>query len=125
MAGLTDYAETRVLQELVNEGTPVWPTSLYVKMHIGDPGEDALFSAASETDRKLLAWDAVSGGSVSASGTPVASWTSLSAAETWTHFSLWDSLTGGNPWVVGQLATSMVVANGGNAQLDSLSMAAD
>ena len=122
MTAASNYLENAVLDHVFRNTTLTSPTTVYVKMHTGGPGEDCTSNPATETTRKALTFAAASGGSIAATGTPVASWTSLAATETWTHFSIWDHLTAGNPLAYAALDASMAVTSGGNAQLDSITV---
>lgn len=107
----TNYAE-EAMEAAVCNATPFTPPpALYLKLHIGNPGEDATANPAVETTRKLVAF--------AASGRPrlntaVITWTNVAADESYTHGSLWDAATGGNPWKYGALATAKTVDQGDN-----------
>ena len=118
----SNYLNNKLLDHTFRNTAWTSPTTVYVQMHIGDPGADCVNNGAAETTRKALTFAAASGGSIAATGTPVASWTSLAATETWTHFSIWDHLTAGNPLAYAALDASMSVTSGGNAQLDSITV---
>lgn len=110
--GLTNYAAQQVL-----EGVAI-PTTLFLKFHIGDPGADALLNAASHTTRKQLdfvpadldfkTWNDAG-----------ASWPGITVNETANFFSLWDLVTGGNPWYVGEFAPAMSLVASSTATLDA------
>lgn len=84
--------------------------TVYVKLHVGDPGEDAVLSPATETTRKLVTFSAASSGQKASSNAP--SWTSLPATETITHISLWTAATAGTPLFYGALTSSIAVRVG-------------
>jgi hypothetical protein len=94
-------------------------TTVYVKLHTGDPGAAGTASASAEVTRKAVTWSVASAGSKAMSGT--LSWSSWSAgAETISHVSLWDNSTGGNFIWSGQLATSKAVGNGDTLNITAL-----
>ncbi len=113
MSALTNYGENNVLDTLLS-GTK------YIKLHIGDPGEDAATNAAAETTRQGVTWAAASGGSKSTNAT--ATWTSVSTTETYSHFSIWDALSAGNPLVYGALTASVSVTAGDDFEITSGNM---
>ena len=110
MSAATNYAENKIVDHLL--GTAAWtmPTSVYVKLHIADPGEDATLGAAGETTRKIVTFGAGSNGLAQSSSTMT--WTNVSTSETYSHWSLWDNLTAGNPLVYGALSSTVAVTAG-------------
>jgi hypothetical protein len=68
--------------------------TVYVKLHIGDPGAAGTTNAAANTTRQQATFGAAaSGGAIS---TPAAvEWTSVPNTETYSHVSLWSASTGG------------------------------
>jgi len=117
MTALTNYAEDKLNDHLLGTTAFTVPTNVYVKMHLGDPGEDATGNAAAETTRKVMSFAASSGGSASTDA--AISWTGLAATETWTHFSIWDAVTAGNPLLYGALDASVPVTAAGAATIAS------
>ena len=116
---LSNYLENQLLNHIRGVAYSV-PAGLYVKLHLGDPGEDCVNNAAAETTRKLVAFGAASGGSMSATGSPVAQWTNFPANETVSHFSVWDAVSGGNPLGKGALSSSSILQIGDTLQLNAL-----
>lgn len=108
---VTNYAEAKILNAVfTNVSFAV--ASTFVKLHIGNPGEDCILNAAAHTTRVAAAWNtAVGGGSLNNSG--AVTFTPLAANETITHISVWDNLTVGNPLWYGALTTPQVVNSGG------------
>lgn len=95
--------------------------TVYVKLHVGDPGSAGTANASAETTRKLVAWSAASGGSKAMSGT--LSWASWAAgAETISHISLWDASTAGNFLWSGALSSSKSVTNNDTLNITSLTV---
>jgi hypothetical protein len=86
------------------------PTTVYVKLHTGAPGEAGTSNAATETTRKAVTFGAPSGGTITSSG--AASWTSVAGSETYSHVSYWDASSGGNCLAVGAMAASKSVTAG-------------
>lgn len=118
---ISNYAENKLLDTLRNQSFSV--TTAYVKLHLGDPGEDGTSNAAAETTRKACSWNAASSGSMSTSAT--LEWTNVAATETYTHWSLWDNSTAGNCLWSGSLSASAAVTAGDTFQITSLTLTLD
>jgi len=120
---ITNYAENSLLNTLRNVSFAVAGT--WIKLHTGDPGEDATLLPAANTVRQSVSFSAASGGSIVSSAT--VTWTSVSTTETYTHFSLWDTVgpTGGNPLWKGALSSSAAVTAGDTFQITSLTLSLD
>lgn len=118
MSALTNYSEDKLLDTFRNTSFAV--ASVYIKLHTGDPGETASNNAAGETTRKLVSFSAASGGSMSSSGT--VTWTNVSTTETYSHISLWDSLTTGNALWYGALSSNASVTAGDTFEITSLTL---
>lgn len=120
---ITNYAELALLNTLRNVSFTV--TGTWLKLHIGDPGEDATLNAAANTSRQSVTFSAAASGSMASSAT--VSWTNVSNTETYSHWSLWDSAgpTGGNPLWKGSLSTSASVTAGDTFQITSLTLSLD
>lgn len=90
---LSAYLENKLLDHL--RGVPYAPPAgLYVQNHVGDPGEAGLLRQAANKERQQALFDAADGGVMKNSA--VLSWAKLPAAETYSHFSVWDALSAGN-----------------------------
>ncbi len=98
-------------------------TTLYVKLHTGDPGASGTANASANTTRVALTWSAASGGSKSITTTlPVwATW--ASGSETISHISVYDASTAGNFRFSAALTVSKAIVNGDTLTLSSLSFA--
>lgn len=116
---LSDYAENAVVDALANN-TALQVAQIYVKLHIGDPGENGTSNAAGETTRKAASFGASSGG-VGTSDADI-SWTSYSTAETVSHVSFWDASTNGNCLGSGALTASKTLAVGDTLTIPSGSL---
>lgn len=103
---LSNYAENKLLDVVFNQASSGLSANLYVKLHTGDPGEDCTSNAATETTRKQASFAAASGGSIASDGT--LTWTNVAATETYTHASIWDHATVGNPWFYGAFTDPIV-----------------
>lgn len=118
MSALSNYSENALLNAFRNVSFAV--TTVYIKLHIGDPGEDAANNAAANTSRQSVAFSAASGGSMSSSAT--VTWTNVSTTETYSHISLWDNSTAGNPLWYGALSSSAAVTAGDTFEITSLTL---
>lgn len=118
---ISNYAELKLLDTLGNTSFAV--TSCYVKLHLGDAGEDGTSSPAAETTRKLVSWSAASAGSKATAA--VLSWTLVSTTETYTHWSMWDASTAGNCLWTGALSASASVTAGDTFEITALTLSLD
>lgn len=118
---ISNYAENKLLDTLRNVSFAVAGT--WVKLHTGDPGEDATSNAATNATRQSVSFNAASGGSMASSAT--VTWTNVSTTETYSHFSLWDASTAGNPLWKGALSSSAAVTAGDTFQITSLTLSLD
>lgn len=122
---ISNYAELKVLDHLTGRASWTAPTSVYIKLHTASPGEDCTSNPATNTTRKVTAWNAAASGAISISST--LSWTSVPASETYTHWSAWDALTDGtgNPLWYGALSSSAAVTTGDTFEITSLTLSLD
>ena len=108
MAGLSDYAEPKVLDVLFNNTAFGSVANVYMKLHIGDPGDAGTSNAAGNTTRQEVTFAAASAGTIS--NDAQIQWTNVSTSEDYTHFSLWDNATAGNCLFTGTITANAVVA---------------
>jgi hypothetical protein len=120
---ISNYAENKILDHVTGEAAWTMPTTVYVKLHTGDPGEAATSNAATETTRKAASWSAASSGSIATDAT--IEWTNVSTTETYSHWSLWDASSGGNALWTGALSASAAVTAGDTFQITSLTLSLD
>lgn len=107
---ISNYLETALMDAVFNSAAYDNNGGIFVKLHIGDPGEAGTNNAAGETTRKQ-ATNAASAAGVFTSTNDLI-WTSVSTAETYSHISLWDNVAAGNCLWVGALTASKLVAVG-------------
>lgn len=120
---ISNYAELKILDHTTGRAAWTAPTTVYLKLHTGDPGEDGTGNAATETTRKSVSWNAAASGSIGSSAT--VEWTNVSTTETYSHWSLWDNLTAGNCLWTGALSSSAAVTAGDTFQITSLTLQID
>lgn len=120
---ISNYAELEILDHLT--GTASWtaPAAVYIKLHTGDPGEDCTSNAATEATRKAVTFSAAASGAITSAAT--VEWTNVSTTETYSHWSLWDASTGGNPLWYGALSSSAAVTAGDTFQITQLQLTLD
>jgi len=114
----TDHGALETIKWVLAQtpGTP--PTSLFIQLHVGDPGADGTANPAVENTRVAVTFDAA--GNVGVDGQAEAltlgdtTWVAVAATETYTHMSIWDTVTGGASWYKGALAAPVAVSSGSN-----------
>lgn len=105
MAGyLTTHGADSVLA-----GTAM-PTTLYAQGHTANPTVDATANVAVETRRLTLTLAAPLAG-VAVNDGP-ATLNNAAATENWTHLTLWDAETDGDPWWVMLLSVPAEIVTG-------------
>ncbi len=67
--------------------------TVFIKLHIGDPGAAATANAAVNTTRIGVTFAAAA--SAAKATNSAALWSSVSTTETYTHFSIWSLVSGG------------------------------
>jgi hypothetical protein len=107
----SNFLENELLDHVFAGAAYTAPTNIYVKLHIGDPGEDCTANPAAETTRQEATFSA---GTNPILNDVAVEWTDVSNTEEYTHGSLWDASTAGNPLGSGALGTSVSVTAGDN-----------
>jgi len=94
--GLSATGVANKFLAILQAGTPFPspPAGLYFKLHTGDPGAAGTANPSAVTTRVAAPYAAPSAGSIAQTGTNP-SWT-MTATETISHVSVWDSATSGN-----------------------------
>lgn len=106
---IANYAELAILNAVFNN-TSFAVAQPYVKLHLGDPGEDGTGSPAAETTRKALSCAAAASGQCVSDAD--LTWTSVSTTEIYHSVSIWDHLTAGNCLWSGPLTATKSVTAG-------------
>ena len=120
---ISNYAELKILEHTTGKTSWTMPATVYVKLHLGDPGEAATSNAAVEDTRKSAAWATAASGAIATSAT--VEWTNVAATETYSHWSMWDDSTAGNALWSGALSTSAAVTAGDTFQITTLTLSLD
>jgi len=105
--GISSYLANAWL-DAVGNNTSFAVATVYVKLHVGDPGANGTSNAATETTRKAASFAAASTGSI-ASDADI-TWTNIAGSQDATHFTAWDNISAGN-----FLFSGTVTANAYNA----------
>lgn len=111
----SNFLEQELLDHVFAGAAYTPPTNIYVKLHLGDPGEDGTANPAAETDRQTASFGVAAAGSI-VTDTDI-DWLSVAASETYSHVSLWDAATAGNCLGSGALTASVVVTAGDNFKI--------
>jgi len=91
--GVSSYLANKWFDALGN-ATAFSVTTVYIALHVGDPGANGTANPATETTRKSVSFGAASGGSLVSDAD--ITWTNIAGSQDATHFSLWDNSTSGN-----------------------------
>lgn len=118
---IANYLENQLLDTL--DGTAYSASATFLKLHTGDPGENATANAATEATRKAVTFGAASSGSKASAAT--VTWTNVSTTEAYTHWSMWDAVTGGNALWYGALSSTASVTAGDTFEITSLTLTLD
>ena len=101
--GLSAYLCNSFLDALGN-ATAYSVSTVYIKLHVGDPGANGTSNAATETTRKSVSFGAASTGAI-ASDADI-SWTNIAGSQDATHFTAWDNVSAGNFLFSGNLTSN-------------------
>ena len=118
---VSNYLEDKILDLVFNATSYAGQSTVYIKLHIGDPGEACTSNAAGETTRKAVTLGASSAGTVTSDAD--ATWTNVASTETYTHISIWDAVSSGNALWYGALTASKAVTAGDTFTIPSGSLA--
>lgn len=107
---ISNFLETSLMDAVFNSAAYDNTTGVWVKLYIGDPGENGTNNAAGETTRKQ-ATNAASSGGVFTSTNDL-TWVAVSTTETYSHVALWDDVAAGNCLWTGALTVPKAVTAG-------------
>lgn len=96
----TTYGANAVLN-----GTAL-PTTLWAKLHVGNPGSAGTASPATETTRKSFTRTTSTTGTCS--NVAALTWTNVAGSEDYTHLVAYDASSGGNAWLVATVTANPV-----------------
>ena len=107
---ISNWLELEILDHVFNNAAAPAITGVFVKLHLSDPGEDCTTGAALNTTRQSASFGNATSAGVS--NDVAITWTSVPNAETYSHLSLWDASTAGDPLWSGALTTPKAVGVG-------------
>ena len=124
MADFTNRGAEATLQWAFSKTPATPPTVWWVKLHIGDPGENGTENPATNTVRQASAWAAVDqqpggNGAANISTSADVTWENVPASEQYTHISLWTDQTAGECWYKGPMVDPVQVIAGGTFRFRS------
>jgi hypothetical protein len=120
---ISNFLENELLDTLDGAGSAYSASATYLKLHIGDPGENGTGNPAAETTRQSVSFNVASNGSKTSTAT--VQWTLVAATETYSHWSLWDNSTAGNCLWYGALSANAAVTAGDTFEITSLTLTLD
>ena len=91
--GVSSYLANAWL-DAVGNNTSFAVGTVYVKLHVGDPGANGTSNAATETTRKAASFAGASSGSIASDA--AITWTNIAGSQDATHFTAWDNISAGN-----------------------------
>ena len=91
--GLSSYLANAFL-DAVGNNTSFAVSTVYVKLHVGDPSSNGTANPATEVTRKSVSFGAASGGSLASDA--AVTWTNIAGSEDATYFTAWDNASAGN-----------------------------
>lgn len=91
--GISSYLADELL-DAVGNASSFSVGTVYIKLHIGDPGANGTSNAATETTRKSASFGAASAGTLTSDAD--ITWTNISGSQDATFFSAWDNASAGN-----------------------------
>lgn len=118
---LTNHGAQATLQWVLGQGALTPPATMWLKLHIGDPGPAGVDNPAANSERQAVTF--LPAASPAISGTAIGDadaltefnveWQALPATETYSHISIWDDENAGNAWYKGDMAAPVGVLAGG------------
>ncbi len=91
--GLSAYLCNSFLNALGNN-TSYAVTTVFIKLHVGDPGANGTSNPATETTRKAVSFGAASAGAITSDAD--ITYTNIAGSQDATHFTAHDAVTAGN-----------------------------
>jgi hypothetical protein len=91
--GISSYLADELL-DAVGNASSFSVGTVYIKLHIGDPGANGTSNPATETTRQSASFGAASAGTLTSDAD--ITWTNISGSEDATFFSAWDNASAGN-----------------------------
>lgn len=106
--GLSSTVANAVANALCRNTAWTQPAAVHIKLHVGDPGAAGTSNAATNTTRQQATFGTTaSGGALE--NTVAITWTNVSGAEDYSHYSAWDAASNGNFLFSGVVTANAVV----------------
>lgn len=109
MGTIATTERNKMLDAYAN-GTAYDNDEIWVKLHTGDPGAAGTSNAATNTTRVRAFFGAASSGAIA--NTATIEWTNVSTTETYTHVSLWSTVSAGTFMGSDDLSSSAAMTAG-------------
>lgn len=106
--GLAPGVAEDILDSIANGVAFTGWSTLYLQLHVGDPGAAGTSNQATETDRVAVTFAAASGGAIA--NDAAAEITGLAGSQDATHFTLWSASTSGTFVWSGTITANAYVA---------------
>lgn len=103
-------------------GTNHVAVSVFIKLHIGDPGVAGTANASAVTTRNAATWSAPTGTTTITMALSALAAYAMTTTETITHISAWDASTAGNFLESAALTAGVPVINGSSLTFSSLTI---
>jgi hypothetical protein len=116
---MTNYLEQKLLDHTFGGSAFSQPAACYIKLHLGDPGEDATANPALNTTRIVVTFAAAVNPAGTKTSNVQAQWVAVPNTETYSYISLWDASSAGNPLLTGALTSPVSVTAGGTFTIAS------
>ena len=91
--GISSYLADELL-DAVGNASSFSVGTVYIKLHIGDPGANGTSNPTTETTRKSASFGAASAGTLTSDAD--ITWTSIAGSQDATFFTAWDNASAGN-----------------------------
>jgi phage gp29-like protein len=91
--GLSSYLAT-ALMDAVGNATAYSASSVYIKLHVGDPGAAGTANPATELTRKAVSFGPANAGLLTSDAD--ITWVNIAGSQDSTFFTAWDNLSAGN-----------------------------
>lgn len=111
--GIKDTVANSLINAMLRHTAYTGPASIYIQLHTAAPGAAGTIAIATNSLRKIVAFNAATGtgslGGISTNTSDI-SWTSVPATEDYQFFTLWDAISGGNLIAEGSIIANQVAS---------------
>lgn len=92
--GISGYLANKLLDHAFRNVVYTPPTTVYAKIHLGDPGAAGTTNPSAQTTRVAVSWNAAASGQITLSNLPEFTLNATENTVGWVSF--WDAPTAGN-----------------------------